>query len=728
MIDLDCSEIKDIVESVSFDEIRKELEIDFKSSKNNKRVKASFDPIKFDRSVRRLEDELLKEMPSMSSEFKRIENLIINNLNNLVSFLFIKKDENKHKKIRYIRKYEKNGRLFESVMIGNLPKFVTITNEGHHLIEEIEEGDYVFCPTDNVITQNPIPYSFDSQEELEKYINLARDEDFDSLFIKIFEKFKLYLNSEEHTLVILAGDTIYSYFQNKFGTTHYNIFVGEGGSGKNSALLVLKMLGYRPFYVTSANAANYYTFLGDIQEGQGIILEDEADNIGNSSDKKNVLKTGYASGGCVPKIGFSKDGNRYQESFLTFCFKCYAMEELPGDKNNRGIFDRSFIHHFFKGDTPYNIKNIINEKESNLHKDLIHLRKLLLVFKLLNYNRRFPEIKTNLTARDAELTHPLLQIFYTRKNFEKIRIALSKMIYEKTSKKGNSIEAKITETLIILGNNDNNKNRQIIEFTNEEFENVFKEIAETKVNSFDTIGSTFYLPDGTRISKYKISNLLRSKFNAKPHRTNKIRGYSVIRSDVKKVSKQYEVIEDILIYNHENRFPKVTEVTEVTEFRDVSTSSGMPSDIGNSENRDECKSNLHIQKRNTRLDKNTSESIQDVDGNRSNKYETITENFQAHENPKSNPYTTIPSNSVTSVTNVIATPPQFPCYFCGNNYTTNIDFDMGNHFLEKHIDQLYDIPISGNREKKIEWIIAETKHRLLENNSMDDNEEKEDEA
>ena len=41
----------------------------------------------------------------------------------------------------------------------------------------------------------------------------------------------------------------------------------------------LQYLGYRALFDTSITAANIYQFLGSIEEGQGIILEDEADSI-----------------------------------------------------------------------------------------------------------------------------------------------------------------------------------------------------------------------------------------------------------------------------------------------------------------------------------------------------------------------------------------------------------------------------------------------------------------
>jgi len=612
------------------------------------------------------------------------------------------------------------------------------------LADKLDLVNYTIYPADTLMSQNPIPYLFESEQEVQKYVDLAKNETRDSLLERILAQYRLYINAKESTTIVLAADTLYSYFQNEFGTTHYNIFVGESGSGKNSALLVLRMLGYRPFYVTSVTPANYYTFLGDVQEGQGIILEDEADDISKIPVKKNILKTGYCSGGNVPKVGFKDNGNRYQDSYLTYCFKCFAMEELPGDKSNRGIFDRSFIHYFFKGNVPHNIKDIINDKESDLYKNLIHLRKLLFAFKLVNYGLKFPEIKTNLTARDAELTYPLLRMFYGYRNFKKIKEALSEMISERTTKKNNSIESKITETLIILGNTENNRNRNIIVFTNEEFETTFKYVAETKDNSFDVVGSTFYLPDGTKISKYKISSLLTSKFNAKPDRKNKSRGYIVNRADVEKISKQYQVIEDILIYEDKSSVKKVTEVTEVTEFKDATPFFSSNSDI---ENKDENKvqtdtdekSETNIRKYDDHYDKSNentpenklrSDNDNDDSNNKINKAEKKEFlvfdqdlELQPEEIDKISP--TTPLNRVTSVTNVTATSPQYPCFFCGNDYKTHIDFDMGNHFVEKHKNELNQLPISGNRETKIEWLISETKRRLSEN-SDDEQQENED--
>ncbi|MDN5846304.1 MAG: hypothetical protein L0H53_08535 [Candidatus Nitrosocosmicus sp.] len=250
------------------------------------------------------------------------------------------------------------------------------------------------------------------------------------------------------------------------------------------------------------------------------------------------------------------------------------MEKLPYDNNNRGIFDRSFVHYFMNGEVRYNIKEISNDPNSELYKDMLHLRKLLLAFKLVNYYRKFPEIKTNLKGRDAELTHFLLKMFSEGENFESIRSALSRVINEKTGNKSNSIEASIIECLIHLSENEKDKNKEIIHFTNEEFNIKFKEITGAQHTGHDYLGSIFVLPDGTKVGKFEISKLLKSKFKAKAARTNHSRGYDVNRKDITQISKQYVIIKDIKIFDKEgneihklNLDKNVTEVTQVTDFK-----------------------------------------------------------------------------------------------------------------------------------------------------------------
>ena len=73
--------------------------------------------------------------------------------------------------------------------------------------------------------------------------------------------------------------------------------------------------------------------MGDIEECQGCIAEDEADDIVENSEKKRIIKTGYATGGSVPKVEFLQQpnngnkltSNRTQSSHLTYCHKWFAL-------------------------------------------------------------------------------------------------------------------------------------------------------------------------------------------------------------------------------------------------------------------------------------------------------------------------------------------------------------------------------------------------------------------
>ena len=51
--------------------------------------------------------------------------------------------------------------------------------------------------------------------------------------------------------------------------------------------------GYRVVRGTSISGANYYRILGNVEPGQCIIIEDEADNISEDPDKVKILKAGY---------------------------------------------------------------------------------------------------------------------------------------------------------------------------------------------------------------------------------------------------------------------------------------------------------------------------------------------------------------------------------------------------------------------------------------------------
>jgi hypothetical protein len=257
--------------------------------------------------------------------------------------------DGKKKEVCYIHKYTANGDipLHESVLFADTGQSAFVYFDGNDgkpkYVNHIERPDKLLYPGDNFDSQNPLPYKFASAQELEMYLELAKKETLDTLYQSVKSNLRRYVNVDDHYLVVMASDIILSYFQEKFPTMHYDIFVGDNGSGKNSAQLVISRLGYRVYYLVSASAPNYFTAYGNVEEGQVTIAEDEVGDLDKDYQKQKILKSGYASGGTVPKTDFP-NGRRSQGLYNVYGIKWLAMEELPDSKKTRGIFDRSFIY------------------------------------------------------------------------------------------------------------------------------------------------------------------------------------------------------------------------------------------------------------------------------------------------------------------------------------------------------------------------------------------------
>jgi hypothetical protein len=510
------------------------------------------------------------------------------------------------KKKKYVRKYTYNGTrpLFECVIIGGLPKFVCYARKnGDYSLQPFKylegPGEYDLHPAESADSQNPIPYTFDSMEELKQFIEAAKGETFETLFSTVKSTFQKYVNAEDYYITILSADTIYSYFQDKFGTTHYNAFVGDNGSGKNSALLTFKYLGYRVFYIVGASAPNYFTFLGDMEECQGSIAEDEAEDMAYNWDKNKVIRTGYCSGSTVPKVDLTF--GRKQDAWLTYCHKWFAMEEIPDYSRIKGILDRTFVHNFVVGRVPYNIKDVIRPSGDSvyegLYKELAYIRKLLFAFRLLHYDDQIPDIKLNVIHRNEELTKPLLRLFSYRNDaplaLNEIRLALSKFVLGRNESRKNSIESKLLEAIkeLMEARKDPSDKRfeglDELEFTNEL---IFGRVREL-MSGVDIPGKTksFYSEEHGEVSHKKITGLYTSKLKAKG--VVKRIGDATVR--VLRFNQEW-LDRFELYYNVPTEIQFVTDVTDVThlggkervnndvsESQDTQNHAQIASDIGN---------------------------------------------------------------------------------------------------------------------------------------------------
>jgi hypothetical protein len=500
-------------------------------------------------------------------------------------------------KNKYINKYCGNGRLplHESVCIGTVTSFVTVPpNYSHNrdvkpiFIPSLNSGiGIAFFPNGTIDTLTPLPYVFISEEEFLKYLNLALVETYDSLYLKVDSTYRKYVNVEEYYYPILTGDTIWTHFQDRFPYTHYLIFTGDNGSGKNSALLVFRYLGYRVFYVLSANAANYYTAYGNQEECQVTFAEDEADDIGENKDKRDLLKAGYSSGGTIPRIEL--EGGRSQDNWLVYGHKWLAMEELKEDAKTKGIMHRSIIMKFLVGDVAYNIKDVLRSGDDleyqSLHNELIQLRKLLFCFRLIHWNDPIPQIRLNVKGRTAELVKPLIRLFsnspIARK---KIIESLSTFMQERNERMKDSFEAKLIESIQslinaraerILDPTTDDKELGPYTFTNESIRNQL--ITDTDAKEDPQKKGSYYSHSlGMAFNQSKITRVMKSKFKAKlgskrvgekSYRCIEFNQYYLTR-----LKESYTVEEDIQIIE------SVTPVTPVTAITNVESIAAIQKD------------------------------------------------------------------------------------------------------------------------------------------------------
>ncbi|MGB6527852.1 MAG: hypothetical protein WBF33_07070 [Candidatus Nitrosopolaris sp.] len=130
------------------------------------------------------------------------------------------------KKTCYINKYSKSVSLAEAVIVAGQPYFIQMNDGGldFDLLDKLTIDNLDLEPKD---THSYLcePYVFESRKEIEDNLKLAsKISNFDRLFKLVKTIITKYVVAEDHYLTLLAADIIYSYFQDKFGTTICNLY------------------------------------------------------------------------------------------------------------------------------------------------------------------------------------------------------------------------------------------------------------------------------------------------------------------------------------------------------------------------------------------------------------------------------------------------------------------------------------------------------------------------
>ena len=450
------------------------------------------------------------------------------------------------KKIKIpLYKYSQDITLAESIILSNKPMFLQIVNKKPFLSERIEIDDYQIIEPVRVSDNLSKPYIFSSVEEIIQYIKRAEQETLDSLYTKVKEKWRLFFDIDEDSLNLCTADTIFTYFQDRLGMTHYLLFVGDNNTGKSNALRILHNIAYRPMFDVSITPANIYNFLGKVEEGQGIILEDEIDDIEKQLEKMKIYKPGYVSGSKVTRMYDTSIGKpKSQQSYYTYCFKAFSSESQPDIRKAKGFGERLFVVKCSPGNPKYDISEVMNDagdpRYIKLFKQLEDLRKLLLIYRILHYNDVLSDIELSISRRDKQLCKPILRLFNNTKILDEITKSLSKFLWEKNSKKINSFDGFLYSVVSNLIRNGE------LMISNE---TLWKIIQTLPGNALQNKPHSFISDEFGLISKTSIAKICEDKFLARKNHNGRQR-FLVFKKDViEKLAGNYSEVKGIVIRN-----------------------------------------------------------------------------------------------------------------------------------------------------------------------------------
>ena len=262
-----------------------------------------------------------------------------------------------------------------------------------------------------------VPYKFKNMKEIESFVQLAQKETLDSLYFKSKSLWQKFVSATDEQLTMLAADTIFTYFQDRFATTHYLLAVGPVGSGKGAILVGFKYLGYRVILASSMSGPNLLDMLGSVEVGQVVVAEDELDNIDEDKSKQRIYKVGYDRFGVVPKTLDGSLSSRHAQWYFTYCYKIFAAERGPDADDMQGFNDRTFRMTSTSRKPKVYVKSLESQRDSKKNKDirskLEYFRKLMMIYRMLHHNDEIKEVKTNIENRPLELVGGLIQLFST---------------------------------------------------------------------------------------------------------------------------------------------------------------------------------------------------------------------------------------------------------------------------------------------------------------------------
>jgi hypothetical protein len=370
--------------------------------------------------------------------------------------------------------------------------------------------------------------------------DVKTNESADTLFSQIKRQWKKYVNESDNHINVCAGDCVFTYFQDRLGSTHYLFFVADTEAGKTTNLRLYQKLGYRAFLGLDISTANIYRFYGNEYEGIGTLLEDEIDNLDEQTRKFKMYKSGYTKGIKVPKSEKPSESEGFeQEGYYTYGFKAFAAERMPSSTRAKGFKDRTIQMPCSFGLPEIYLDDVLDNADDPMYKPLLTelnaLKNRLLIYRMLHYFVPIPNIDKKLQAREKQLWNPLLRVFQNTQTYGTLRKVATEFIKESRVQKSHSHTAFLLNIIIEL----QLENQGSLTFPTSDIWQKYKDM----LPEGEETGKTSYRSDEFGdMSQKRLNEILADQFKAWPPRhTGKKRELVFDKNALDRLKQKYRI-------------------------------------------------------------------------------------------------------------------------------------------------------------------------------------------
>lgn len=446
--------------------------------------------------------------------------------------------------------------------------YMTIIGLTSESIDLSESQKIILYP----IGMTPInDFEYESEDEINQIIEVAKTKTLDELYKWSKSLWQKVVVATPEQITLLTADSIFTFFQDRFTTTHYTMVVARVGSGKGAILITFTYLGYRTILGGNMSGASILDLLGSLEGGQVVIAEDELNYIKDDADKWKLYTTGYDAWGLTTRTLDGDTSNRTLKWFPGFGYKIFGAESSLDTTGLGGLLDRTFQTKLLKGKPKLYIKNLRRHRLPSEYEDFLseinYFRKVMLVYRLLHADDLFEIAQINIDGRALELTGPTIDLFYALlkdKNLlkEEILPVLSYFLREKGEISKNSLDNIVFN--VIKEYSDNSKEASFFIPNEELYTNV-----RIACSGQDIKNGTFDSPVVGEVSQRRISNHCRDKLKAKDSTigtgNNKKRGLLFDKQVITYLESSYDVITEIKLLDDD--FGTVEQKNSPTGYR-----------------------------------------------------------------------------------------------------------------------------------------------------------------